>query len=75
MDRLLVVIWPERPIDGREPDLITAVDAFGVDGQEHFDAVSGPLCNLGSWHASVEPQGDAAVPQIVWPPGQRRGGL
>jgi hypothetical protein len=57
-----MVIWSECPVDGREPDLIATVDAFGVDGEEHFDAVSGPLCDLGSWHASVEPQRDAALP-------------
>jgi hypothetical protein len=67
VDRLVVVIWPQRPVDVVEPDLIAAVDALGVDRQKHLDAVPGPLCDLGSWHASVEPQRDAAVPQVVWP--------
>lgn len=69
VDRLVVVIWPPRPVDVVEPDLIAAVDALGVDRQKHLDAGPGPLCDLGSWHASVEPQRDAAVPQrrtTVW---------
>ena len=69
VDRLVVVIWPQRPVDVVEPDLIAAVDALGVDRQKHLDAGPGPLCDLGSWHASVEPQRDAAVPQrrtTVW---------
>ena len=61
VDRLFVIIWPECPVDVREPDLIAAVDAFGVDGEKHFDAMSGPLGDLGGRHASVEPQRDAAV--------------
>lgn len=72
VDRLFVVIWPQRPANTGEPDLIRAVDALGVDRQEYLDAVPGPLCDLGSWHASVEPQRDAAVPQVVWPQRQRR---
>lgn len=70
-----MIIWPERPVDVCEPDLITAVDAFGVDAEEHFDAMSGPLRDLGSWHTSVEPQRSAAVPQVIRPSCQRRGGL
>jgi hypothetical protein len=75
VDRLVVVIWPQRPGDVGEPDLIAAVDARGVHGDEHLDAVPRPLCDLGSWHASVEPQRDAAVPQVVWAHGQWRGDL
>ena len=53
MDRLVVVIWPQRPVDVGEPDLIAAVDALGVDRQKHLHAVPGPLCDLGSWRAST----------------------
>ena len=57
-----MIIWPQRPVDVSEPDLVAAVDALGVDGEKHLDAVPCPLCDLGSWHASVEPQRDAAAP-------------
>jgi hypothetical protein len=56
VDQLFLIIRPECPVDVCEPDLITAVNALGVDGEKHFDAVPGPLCDLGCWHASVKPQ-------------------
>ena len=40
-DRLVVVIWPQRPIDVGEPDLIAAVDALGVDSQERSRRAEG----------------------------------
>jgi hypothetical protein len=43
-----VIIWPQRPVDVGEPDLIAAVDALGVDGEKHLDAVPGPLRDAGT---------------------------
>jgi hypothetical protein len=37
-----------------EPDLVTADDALGVDGEQHFDAVPGPLGHLGRRDTCVE---------------------
>ncbi len=44
---LFMAIQPERPVDAGEPDLIAAVDALGVDGEQDFDAVPGPFRDLG----------------------------
>src|SRR5271170_5865689 len=66
---------PERGIDALVGDALAVVQARGVDAEQHFDAVPGPLGDLGGWHSSVEPQGDRSVPQVVWAPGQRRGNL
>jgi hypothetical protein len=62
-------------IDPVEPHLIAALDAFGVNGQQDLDAVTGPLRYLRGWDARVEPQRDATVTQVVWPPRQRGGNL
>jgi hypothetical protein len=61
----------ERFVNPFEPDPIAAFDAFGVDGEQDFNAVPGPLRYLRRWDASVEPQRDAAVVQIVGTPCQR----
>jgi hypothetical protein len=37
-------------------DLLMAIEAFGVNLQEHLYRVPGPLGDLGSWYAPVEPR-------------------
>jgi hypothetical protein len=48
-------------------DLTLAVDALGVDAKEDVDAVAGPLGDLGSVHASVEPERYRRMPEVVRP--------
>src|SRR6266704_2608520 len=48
-------------------DLVLAVEAFGIDAEQHLDAVAGPLCHLGRGHSSVEPGRKTCVPKVVWP--------
>jgi hypothetical protein len=52
-------------------ELVLADDAFGVDAQQDVDAVPGPLGHLGGVDATVQPGGQACVPQVVGPPGER----
>ena len=56
--------WSESLVDQRVPDLIAAMNAFGIDGEEHLNAVPSPLCDLGRWDARVEAQRDAAVAKV-----------
>lgn len=49
----------------RVPGLIAAMNAFGVDREEHFDATPGPLCDLGRRDACVEPQRYAAAAKVI----------
>lgn len=51
--------------------LVLAENALGVDPQQHVHAVAGPLGDLGSCDAGVEPGGHCGVPQS-W--GVRRAG-
>ena len=66
---------PESQVISVVPDLIAAVDAFGVDSEQHFDAVPGPLGDLGRRDARVEPQRYAAVAEVVRTACQWGGGL
>jgi len=59
----------ERFVNPFEPDLIAALDALGIDGEQDFNAMPGPLRDMRCWDASVEPQGDAAVAEVVGTPG------
>jgi hypothetical protein len=54
-DQLFLIIGPKCPVDVGEPDLIATVDALGVDGEKHFHAAPGPLCDLSRWHAWPRP--------------------
>src|SRR5579875_1098240 len=58
-----------------DPYLVQASHAAGVDAGEYFDAMPGPLGDVGGGHARVEPPGDAGVPQVIRPFHQRRGEL
>src|SRR5680860_610044 len=44
--------------------LVLAVDALGVDLEEHVDAVAGPLGDLGRRDARVEPGGPENSPRV-----------
>ena len=48
-----------------------AVDASGIYAEQDSDTVPGATGDLRSGHASVQVQGHAPVPQVVWPEGQR----
>ena len=55
-------------------DLVLAVDAVGVDGQQHGDAVPGAGGDLGGRGAGVQPEGQGGVAQVVGTAGQPGGG-
>jgi hypothetical protein len=54
-------------------DVVLAVDAVGVDGEQHGDAVPGPSGDLGGGAAGVQPEGQGGVPQVVGAAGQSGG--
>ena len=53
--------------------VVVAVDAMGVDGEQDRDAVPGPGGDLGRVSSGVQPQRQGGVPQ-VGPPGEPAGG-
>jgi hypothetical protein len=57
------------------PEVVLTVDALGVDLQEHFDAMAGPLRYLSGGCTGVETQGDARVAQVVRSLGELGGNL
>ena len=63
---------PERGGDATTGRVLLAGDALGVDLQQHGDAVTGPLGDLGRRHAGVEPGRHRRVPQVVGPARERR---
>lgn len=50
-----------------------AVETFGVDLEQHLHRMPGPLGDLGSWYAAVEPRRHARVTKVVRCARQRRG--
>src|SRR5215813_10409194 len=46
-------------------DLVLAVEALGIDAEQHLDAMARPLCHLGCGHSPVEPSGQACVAKVV----------
>ena len=64
-----------RPDAGRANsalgDVGLAVDALGVDPEQHVNAVPGPFGDLRGVHSGVEPHRQAGVPEVVHPAGQR----
>jgi len=50
------------------------MDALGVDGEQDFNAVSGPLRDLGRWNASVKGRtfGAPGLTAWTWLPRQTR---
>ena len=70
MHRVFKVVI-QRCCDSSLGHLVLTVQAFGVDAQEHFDAMASPLSDLSGWDSPIEPGGEARVPQVVWAPGKR----
>ncbi len=54
-------------IDALVGDGFAAVDAAGVDAEQHFDAVAGAVGDVGGGDAGVEPEGDRGVAERVGP--------
>ena len=54
-------------------DVVLAIDAVRVDGEQHGDAVPGPLRDLGGGSTGVQPEGQGGVPQVVGAAGQSGG--
>jgi hypothetical protein len=65
---LTLFVIAEGVFDELPVDLLPAVDALGVDPQEHLNTVPGPLGDLGRVNARVQPGGQARVPQVIRPP-------
>jgi hypothetical protein len=55
----------EGMLDLPAGDVVLAINAVGVDGQQHGDAVHGSLRDLGGGRAGVHPEGQGGVPQVV----------
>src|SRR5689334_7011618 len=51
---------------------VGAVEALGVDLEQHLHGVSGPFGRGGWWDAAVEPGGYSRVPQVIGRLGKRR---
>jgi hypothetical protein len=52
----------EGGVNAAVGDGLAAVEAFGVDAEQNFDAVPGTLGDLCRWYSSVEPERDSRVP-------------
>jgi hypothetical protein len=51
-------------------DVVTVVEALGVDPKEHFDAVPSAFGDPGRGNPRAQPQRHRRVAQVVGPPGQ-----
>ena len=51
----------QRSVDARVGDVLAVVEALGVDAEQDFDAVPGPLGDIGSGDSGVEPEGHCRV--------------
>jgi hypothetical protein len=69
--RVATSLLPQRFADPALGELVLAGNALCVDAQQHIDAVPCPLGHLGWVDAAVEPRGQAGVPEVIWPPGER----
>jgi len=66
---MCLVTGVEGSFDLPVGDVILAVDAVRVDGEQHGNAVPGPLRDLGGGGTGVQPEGQGGVSQIVRAPG------
>jgi hypothetical protein len=57
---------PEPSVNAFEPNLITAVDALGVDREQNLDGVTGPFGDLGGWDARVQLRTNDEVTGFQW---------
>jgi hypothetical protein len=65
----------QYPADALVGYLIVAVNAVGVDAQEHIDGMTRPPGHCRRRDASVEPERHGRVPQVVRRASQRGPGL
>ena len=70
---LTISVLAQRFADPALGELVLAHYALGVDPQQHVHTVPGPLRHLGGIDATIQPGGQAGMPQIVWPSGEWRG--
>jgi hypothetical protein len=56
-------------------DVLLTVDAVGVHRQHHRHAVACPSGDFSSGNASIEPEGNRGMSQVIRSTGQRRGDL
>src|SRR4051812_25198708 len=68
-------VVPERLDDPSLREGVLPREACGVDAQEDFHAVSGPLGYLRRGHSPVEPRRDAGVPEVIGPLRERSADL
>ena len=66
---------PQRCVYPVVGDLLAVVQAFGIDAEQNFDAVPGPLGHVGGRDSRLEPQRHCRVAKVVGTPGERRGDL
>jgi hypothetical protein len=64
----------EDLVDLLVEEVVAAVEAVAVDGEQDGDAVSGPGGDLGRVPSGVEPQRQCSVAQVAWAPGEPAGG-
>jgi len=70
---LCLVSGVERMLNLPVGDVVLAVNAVGVNGQERGDAVPGSLRDLGGGGACVQPERQRGVPQVVGAAGKSGG--
>ena len=51
-------------------DVVAVIEALGVDPEQHFDAVPGPLGDARRRDSRAQPQRYSRVTQVVGSPGQ-----
>src|SRR5215471_11015070 len=56
-------------------DVVAVVEALGVDAEQDFDAVPGPLGDAGRGHARSQPERYRCVAQVVGAASEGRGDL
>src|SRR5690606_552669 len=70
-----LVVALEGFLDAAVPHLLMAVDAPGVDPQQHVNAVPSATRDLGRRHTGVQGERDTTVAEVVRSSGERRGHL
>src|SRR5260370_38126440 len=58
-------VTPQGGGDPAPGDLVLAVEALGIDAEQHLDAGAGPLRHLGCGHSSVAPGGQPCRSTVV----------
>ena len=66
---------PQGGVYPRVGDVLAVIEALGVDAEQDFDAVPGPLGDPWRRHPGRQPERYRRVTQVVGPSGQGRGDL